>query len=421
MPSRNTPRGGQGVRAGYSSQARNRFNQRPKKSGGGYSNSNIGNRRQNQGSRKPKKDYINPARFIQQATYQEEEVYTPIHKFADFPIENLLKNNLHKMGYENPSPIQDQSIPESLQGKDLVGIANTGTGKTAAFAIPILQKMLTQPNSKAIILAPTRELAEQIEQQFRKIGRNSGIFGALLIGGVAINPQLRDLRYNPRVIIGTPGRVKDHLERKSLNLQGFDTVVLDEVDRMLDMGFVHDITKILSLTNENRQNLYFSATMDARVKKIIEGFSNDPVQISVKSGNTSANVNQNIIKYQPINKIDKLQDVLNLSTTGKTIIFDDTQRMVEKLSKELTARGYAATSIHGGKSQSQRQRALKQFKNNDVSVLVATDVAARGIDVSDITHVINYSLPQTYDDYVHRIGRTGRAGKTGQALTFIEG
>ena len=325
------------------------------------------------------------------------------------------------MGYENPSPIQDQSIPESLQGKDLVGIADTGTGKTAAFAIPILQKMLTQPNSKAIILAPTRELAEQIEQQFRKIGRNSGIFGALLIGGVAINPQLRDLRYNPRVIIGTPGRVKDHLERKSLNLQGFDTVVLDEVDRMLDMGFVHDITKILSLTNENRQNLYFSATMDARVKKIIEGFSNDPVQISVKSGNTSANVNQDVIKYTPTDKIDKLHDILDSDTTGKTIIFDDTQRMVEKLSKELTARGYAATSIHGGKSQSQRQRALKQFKNNDVSVLVATDVAARGIDVSDITHVINYSLPQTYDDYVHRIGRTGRAGKTGQALTFIEG
>lgn len=412
MSNRNTPRGGQGVRAGYSSQARNRYNQRPKNSGG---------KRHNQSSRKPKKDYINPSRFIKEAVAQEEEIYTPTHKFGDFPIENLIKNNLAKMGYENPSPIQDQSIPESLKGHDLVGIADTGTGKTAAFAIPILQALLTDPAKKAIILAPTRELAEQIEQQFRKIGRNSGIFGVLLIGGVPINPQLRDLRYNPRVIIGTPGRIKDHLERKSLNLQDFNIVVLDEVDRMLDMGFVHDITKILSQTNPDRQNLYFSATMDHRVKKIIDGFSNDPVQISVKSGNTSANVNQNIINYQPVNKIDKLQDVLDLSTTGKTIIFDDTQRMVEKLSKELTARGYAATSIHGGKSQSQRQRALKQFKNNDVSVLVATDVAARGIDVSDITHVINYSLPQTYDDYVHRIGRTGRAGKTGQALTFIEG
>ena len=412
MPSRNTPRGGQGVRAGYSSQARNRFN-RP------GSNRNQHNR--NQQSRKPKKDYINPARFIKEAVHQEEEVYTPIHKFADFPIENLLKNNLSKMGYENPSPIQDESIPVSLDGKDIVGIADTGTGKTAAFAIPILQKLLTNPEAKAIILAPTRELAEQIEAQFRIIGRNSGIFGALLIGGVAINPQLRDLRYNPRVIIGTPGRVKDHLERKSLNLSQFNIVVLDEVDRMLDMGFVHDITQIISLTNSDRQNMYFSATMDARVKKIIDGFSTNPVQISVKSGNTSANVNQNIVKYQPINKIDKLQDVLNLITTGKTIIFDDTQRMVEKLSKELNSLGFSAASIHGGKSQSQRQRALKQFKNNDVKVLVATDVAARGIDVSDITHVINYSLPQTYSDYVHRIGRTGRAGKTGQALTFVEG
>ena len=412
MPSRNTPRGGQGVRAGYSSQARNRFN-RP------GSNRNQHNR--NQQSRKPKKDYINPARFIKEAVHQEEEVYTPIHKFADFPIENLLKSNLSKMGYENPSPIQDESIPVSLKGKDIVGIADTGTGKTAAFAIPILQKLLTNPEAKAIILAPTRELAEQIEAQFRIIGRNSGIFGALLIGGVAINPQLRDLRYNPRVIIGTPGRVKDHLERKSLSLNQFNIVVLDEVDRMLDMGFVHDITHIIALTNSDRQNMYFSATMDPRVKKIIDGFSTNPVQISVKSGNTSANVNQNIVKYQPINKIDKLQDVLNLDTTGKTIIFDDTQRMVEKLSKELNSLGFSATSIHGGKSQSQRQRALKQFKNNDVKVLVATDVAARGIDVSDITHVINYSLPQTYSDYVHRIGRTGRAGKTGQALTFVEG
>ena len=412
MPSRNTPRGGQGVRAGYSSQARNRFN-RP------GSNRNQNNR--NQQSRKPKKDYINPARFIKEAAHQEEEAYTPIHKFADFPIENLLKSNLSKMGYENPSPIQDESIPVSLKGKDIVGIADTGTGKTAAFAIPILQKLLTDPEAKAIILAPTRELAEQIEAQFRIIGRNSGVFGALLIGGVAINPQLRDLRYNPRVIIGTPGRVKDHLERKSLNLSQFNIVVLDEVDRMLDMGFVHDITHIIALTNSDRQNMYFSATMDPRVKKIIDGFSRNPVQISVKSGNTSANVNQNIVKYQPINKIDKLQDVLNLDTTGKTIIFDDTQRMVEKLSKELNSLGFSATSIHGGKSQSQRQRALKQFKNNDVKVLVATDVAARGIDVSDITHVINYSLPQTYSDYVHRIGRTGRAGKTGQALTFVEG
>lgn len=423
MSNRNTPRGGRNRRAGYSSQARSRHNQSPVN----QARSNQVGRNQgrykasrNQSSRKPKKDYINPSRFIKQAVYREEEVYTPVHKFSDFPIKNLLKTNLSKMGYENPSPIQDQSIPESLKGSDIVGIADTGTGKTAAFAIPVLQQILTNSTSKAIIMAPTRELAEQIEQQFRKIGKNSGLFGALLIGGVAINPQLRDLRLNPNVIIGTPGRIKDHLERKSLNLSDFNIVVLDEVDRMLDMGFVHDITQILSQTNPKRQNLYFSATMDDRVKQIINNFSHDPVQIMVKSGNTSANVNQNIVKYQATNKIDKLQDILGDDTTEKTIIFDDTQRMVEKLSKELCARGFAAASIHGGKSQSQRQKALQKFKNNDICVLVATDVAARGIDVSDVTHVINYSLPQTYNDYVHRIGRTGRAGKAGQALTFIE-
>ena len=406
MSYRNTSRSGRNVRAGYSSQARSRFNQRPNR---------------NQQSRKPKKDYINPSRFIKEAVHQEEEVYTPLHKFSDFPVEPILKTNLTNMGYTTPSPIQDQSIPHSLKGEDIVGIADTGTGKTAAFAIPVLQKLFTDPAAKAIILAPTRELAEQIEQQFRKIGKNSGVFGVLLIGGVGINSQLRDLKHHPRVVIGTPGRIKDHLERKSLNLEGFNIAVLDEVDRMLDMGFVHDITKILSQTSPTRQSLYFSATMDSRVEKIINSFSNEPVQISVKSGNTSANVNQNIVKYQADNKIDKLQDILNSNEAEKIIIFDDTQRMVEKLSKELCQRGFAAQSIHGGKSQSQRQRALKQFKNDDICVLVATDVAARGIDVSDVTHVINYSLPQTYSDYVHRIGRTGRAGKTGQALTFVAG
>jgi superfamily II DNA/RNA helicase len=371
--------------------------------------------------RQPKKAYIHPSKFIQSPKARSEEAYVSTHSFQDFALDALIERNLSTMGFHDPSPIQDQTIPQALAGKDIVGIANTGTGKTAAFAIPVLHRLIAEPASKAIILAPTRELAEQIEQQCRMIGKGSGLDGALLIGGVSMGPQLRDLRYKPRIIIGTPGRIKDHLERGSLNISDCNLVVLDEVDRMLDMGFVRDITHILSHTSATRQSFYFSATLDTRVKQIIESFSYDPVYISVKSGDTSDNVDQNIVNFGGAgSKIDKLHDILIQDGTTKAIVFDDTHRSVEKLSKELTARGFLADSIHGGKSQSQRQRVLQRFKSSEVTVLVATDVAARGLDVPDITHVINYSLPQSYDDYVHRIGRTGRADKIGYALTFIE-
>lgn len=371
--------------------------------------------------RQPKKDYIHPSKFVQAAKPRTEETaYVPQNMFADFPVDALLHANLEKMGFTSPSPIQDQAIPQGLAGADIVGIANTGTGKTAAFAIPVLHRLMTEPTSKAVILAPTRELAEQIDQQCRLIGKGSGLDGALLIGGSSMGAQLRELRYNPRIIIGTPGRIKDHLERGSLKLHDCNITVLDEVDRMLDMGFVHDITEILSHATPDHQSFYFSATLDARVRGIIDAFSENVVQISVKSGNTSDNVDQNVVHHTTDDKMDRLHDILIHEGTTKAIIFDDTQRQVEKLSVELAARGFAADSIHGGKSQGQRQRVLRKFKDSEVTVLVATDVAARGLDVSDITHVINYSLPQTYADYVHRIGRTGRAGKTGFALTFIE-
>lgn len=370
--------------------------------------------------RQPKKDYIHPSKFIKTAQPQLEEAYSPQHRFEDFNLNELIMRNLDKMDFHSPSPIQDQTLPHGLAGKDIVGIANTGTGKTAAFAIPLLHRLMTEPKSKAIVLAPTRELAEQIEQQCRIIGKGSGLDGALLIGGTSMDRQLKELRFNPQIIIGTPGRVKDHLTRGTLKIADCNIVVLDEVDRMLDMGFVHDITHILSHTNPSRQSFYFSATLDARVRGIIEQFSQDPIHVSVSSGNTSENVDQNIVTHTSGDKIDKLHDILNQSSTKKTIIFDDTHRLVDKLSKELAGRGFSVDAIHGGRSQSQRQRVLKRFKNNEVTVLVATDVAARGLDVSDVSHVINYSLPQSYDDYVHRIGRTGRAGKIGYALTFVE-
>jgi len=380
-----------------------------------YSNSRPSNKRG------PKKDYINPSRFIKAARIVEEEVYVPTNTFADFAVNDLLKENLTKRGILTPSPIQDQSIPVSLTGRDIIGIANTGTGKTIAFALPVLNHLMNDKAGRAIIMAPTRELAQQIEDEFRSIAKGSGLFGALLIGGTAMGPQLKELSAKPQIVIGTPGRIKDHLERGSLKLDDCNIVVLDEVDRMLDMGFINDIRTILSNVATERQSFFFSATMDGEVARLIQTFTNDPATVSVKTGDTSDSVEQNVVTYNAsADKIDHLHDILIKSPDMKALIFDDTQRSVERLSNELASRGFKTDAIHGGKTQGQRQRALNRFKASDVTILVATDVAARGIDVADVTHVINFSTPQTYSDYVHRVGRAGRAGRTGQALTFVE-
>lgn len=368
----------------------------------------------------PKKDYINPSRFIKAARPVEAVTYQPAHQFADFPVETLIKRNITAKGLVSPTPIQDQSIPVGLSGSDVIGIANTGTGKTIAFAIPVLQRLFTEPHARALIMAPTRELAEQIQSECKAIGKGSGLYGALLIGGAAMGPQLRDLRAVPSIVIGTPGRIKDHVERGTLDLSNFNIAVLDEVDRMLDMGFVHDMREILALLSAERQSFFFSATLDHKVRALIDEFSTDPVMVSVKTGDTSDNVEQNIVHYTTSDeKISKLHDILIDEHVVKALVFGETQRSVERLSGELASRGFKVDAIHGGKSQGQRKRALDKFKQNVIDVLVATDVAARGIDVADISHVINYALPQSYEDYVHRIGRAGRAGRTGNALTFV--
>lgn len=392
-----------------------------------YSSSKSSNYRSSRPSnrggsrRKPQKQTIDPRRFVRAAKPREEVTYVPQHTFEDFAVEELIKNNLTIKGFVQPSPIQDQAIPVGLGGQDIVGIANTGTGKTAAFAIPVLHKLMTDKNSNALIVAPTRELAQQIEDECRTIGKRSGIFGALLIGGSPMGRQLSDLRNKPQIVIGTPGRIKDHLERGSLKLDNFNMVVLDEVDRMLDMGFIPDMRFILDCLAPERQSFFFSATMSREIETLIRTFLQDPVTISVKTGDTSENVEQDVVKYAGrADKIEKLHSVLNQDAVEKVLVFAETQRNVESLSNELQDRGFAADAIHGGKSQGQRERALRRFKNNDIRILVATDVAARGIDISDITHVINYSIPQAYEDYVHRIGRAGRAGRTGNALTFVE-
>lgn len=369
---------------------------------------------------KRKGQYIDPSRFVQVARPVTAEEYVPRHSFADFHIANKIKQNLLEKGFKIPTPIQDQAIPLILEGRDIIGVADTGTGKTAAFAIPVMSRLINNRNSKVLIVAPTRELAQQIEAECRTIGMNTGLFGTVLIGGSSMGYQLRDLKKNPRVVIGTPGRIGDHVERGTLRLETFDYVVLDEVDRMLDMGFINDVRNILSKLAPRRQSLFFSATLDKKVRDLIQTFSNEPKTIMLKGAETSANVNQDVVKFNGNGeKIDKLHDILISEQVKKVIVFDETQRGVERLSKELIERGFKADAIHGGKTQGQRQRALTRFKKSELKVLVATDVAARGIDVKDITHVVNYSVPQTFDDYVHRIGRAGRAGRIGHALTFV--
>lgn len=371
-------------------------------------------------ARKSTTQTIDPRRFVATATTSEVAAYTPQHVFTDFELLPILQQNIAAKGYVTPSPIQDKAIPFGLAGKDVIGLAGTGTGKTAAFALPVLQRLLADKTANALIVAPTRELAQQIEQEIRSLAQRSGLSGALLIGGTGMGQQLQALRSHPRVVIGTPGRIKDHINRRSLRLHLFNTVVLDEVDRMLDMGFIDDVRFILEETNPNRQSFFFSATMGKRVEQLIQSFSNDPIIVSVETNRASENVHQDVVRYQGgSDRMEKLHDLLLQENVSKVIIFDETQRGVERLYTDLVARGFSAGSIHGGKNQSQRQRALAKFKQNEITILVATDVAARGIDVKDISHVINYSVPKVYDDYIHRIGRAGRAGRTGYAFTFV--
>jgi superfamily II DNA/RNA helicase len=363
---------------------------------------------------------IDPKRFVKTARPVEEEKYIPTHTFNDFEINELLKTNLISRDYTVPSQIQDHAIPVALQGKDVIGIANTGTGKTAAFLLPLLNKLIENRGQKALIIAPTRELALQIQEESRLFAKGARLFDVLIIGGVPMNRQLRDLQKRPEIIIGTPGRIKDHMERGTLKLNDVTTIVLDEVDRMLDMGFVADIREILSKLPENRQSLFFSATLSPTIQNLIGTFTHDPVTIMARTSETSDNVDQSIVHYIEKNdKLDKLHDLLLKEQVSRTLIFCETKRSTEALSKELISRGFTSDAIHGNKNQGQRQRALKSFKDGKVTILVATDVAARGIDVDNITHVINFDIPQTYEDYTHRIGRTGRAGTIGHAITFV--
>ena len=349
------------------------------------------------------------------------DCFVPEHKFQDFKIDQRLINAVTARGYKLPTPIQDQVIPRAVEGFDIVGIANTGTGKTAAFLLPLIDKIINDRKEKILIIAPTRELAIQIDQEFKFFAKGMGIFSVCCVGGMGIGRQISDLRRSYSAIIGTPGRIKDLIGRGKISLLGFKTIVLDEADRMLDMGFINDTRFIMSGISRERQVLFFSATISNEIERIIREFLRNPVRISVKTRETAETIEQDVIKIEGgRSKLEVLNDLLSREEFNKVLIFGRTKYGVERLSKTLSNSGFKADSIHGNKNHSQRQKALNLFKGNQITILVATDVAARGLDIADVSHVINYDVPATYDDYIHRIGRTGRLDKKGVALTFID-
>jgi len=393
-------------------------NVRPRSGGGGFKGGRRGG-----GNRGPAKKFIHPSKFINKATAKADEVpYEAKHKFADFPFGSELHHNISKKGYETPSAIQDQAIPHIIDGKDVIGLANTGTDKTAAFLLPIIERqsgIMLRPS--VLIVAPTRELAQQIDEQFREFSKGLGLYSTLIVGGVNIDRQIRDLKRRPHFIIGTPGRLKDLMNRRVLQLKNMTTLVLDEADRMLDMGFLPDIRQIVNEMPRERQTLFFSATITPEISALVNDFLNDPVTVSVRTTETSEHVEQDVIEARDkSHKVELLTDLLGGEGYEKVLVFGETKFGVQRLSDHLDNSGIPSVAIHGNKNQSQRQRALKQFKDNRVKVMVATDVAARGLDIPNVTHVINFDTPQTYEDYVHRIGRTGRGGARGHAHTFID-
>jgi ATP-dependent RNA helicase RhlE len=335
-----------------------------------------------------------------------------------------LERNLLKKGFETLTEIQDKSLEDIRDGKDILGVANTGTGKTGAFLIPMIQELLEQEHgdNHALVIVPTRELALQVTEEFRSFSKNMPLYASCVIGGTNINRDVRNLRRKNHIIIGTPGRLVDLFKRQDLKLHKFKTLVLDEFDRMLDMGFSKDIDTLINAMTSKKQTLLFSATLDKSQQNRIDTIMHQPVYIKVNQGDKATDsVEQQLIHLESgEDKFIRLMNLISEEDCHKVIVFDETKHRVKRLSKKLNAAGVNSAQMRGDMSQSARQKALKSFKNGQSRVLVATDVAARGIDVDDISYVINYQVPRTYDSYIHRIGRTGRAGKLGKAFTFVD-
>jgi ATP-dependent RNA helicase RhlE len=376
--------------------------------------------RQAQKGRKP--STLDPNLLIKKSKEETEVKFESKRTISDLPISSVLKESLLKKGFERPTEIQDRTIETLMEGTDLLGLAQTGTGKTGAFAIPIIEQLIQHKRTSfALIVVPTRELAIQVEEEFRSMTKNLNLYSACFIGGTNINKDIANLRRSSHVIIGTPGRLLDLVQRKVLNLREFNTLVLDEFDRMLDMGFIHDMKRIISGMHQRKHTMLFSATMDNSQESLIAEILNNPVRVKVSNGSSSGDyIEQDIIRLNAgQDKFQVLQEMVSSEDFQKVLVFEETKHKVKRLCEKLIKSGVQSDQIHGNKSQNARQKALNSFKQGSIKVLVATDVAARGIDVSDVTHVINYQLPMDYDSYIHRIGRTGRAGKRGKAFTFV--
>lgn len=340
-------------------------------------------------------------------------------------LNDALLAAVQKQGFDTPTEIQNKAIPHLMNGEDLMGVAQTGGGKTAAFALPILHRLLTdaektQSNKpRAVILAPTRELAQQIGQAIREFTRGMKIFHTVIYGGAPYKHQLQQLQRGVHIVVATPGRMLDHMDRGSIKLDNVHTFVLDEADRMLDMGFIHDVKKVADAMDQDRQTIMFSATMSKQVRNLANGLLNKPKQVEIARENTIAStIDHRMLHVKQKDKMNLLSHLLEDPALEKAIIFTRTKAMADRLCTSLQEKGRKVDTIHGDRQQVARQKVLKAFRNNNIELLVATDVAARGIDVTDISHVINYDMPEEGDAYVHRIGRTGRAGQSGIALSF---
>ena len=342
-------------------------------------------------------------------------------KFNEFNLSADLLAEVEKAGFVEASPIQEQTIPLALEGKDVIGQAQTGTGKTAAFGLPTLEKIRTEEATiQALVIAPTRELAVQSQEELFRFGRSKGVKVRSVYGGSSIEKQIKALKSGAHIVVGTPGRLLDLIKRKALKLHDIETLILDEADEMLNMGFLEDIEDIISRVPENRQTLLFSATMPDAIKRIGVQFMKEPEHVKIAAKElTTELVDQYYIRVKEQEKFDTMTRLMDVDQPELSIVFGRTKRRVDELTRGLKIRGFRAEGIHGDLDQNKRLRVLRDFKNGNLDVLVATDVAARGLDISGVTHVYNYDIPQDPESYVHRIGRTGRAGKSGQSITFV--
>lgn len=389
---------------------------------GGNNNRKKFNQPQARPQNRRKQSSVNVDLLTQKAMPQEVKPYEPTRSFGDMPLHAQLRATIAKKGFEHPTQIQDETLEALLAGRDLLGIARTGTGKTGAFLIPIINRLLEQGrNFQSLVLVPTRELAVQVEEEFRSLTKGLGLYSSCFIGGTNINRDLQNLNRKNHLVVGTPGRLIDLCNRKALYFQDFEVLVLDEFDRMLDMGFANDVKRITGAMTKRSHTMLFSATLDRQQQPFIDKLLNNPVEVKVSSGEvTGEHIDQEIIRLKEgQDKFTVFLSMVEKPEFEKVLVFAETKRWVNKLNKKLRQSGIDSDEIHGNKSQNYRQNALNKFKNGKVRVLVATDVAARGLDVSDVTHVINYQLPGSIDSYIHRIGRTGRAGKAGKAFTFV--